>query len=247
MRSRSTTRRWIRCRAISRKRSIAGVAGNGQGELFDVLSGEYTVSDNEAVKVRGKPVGHSGISARRLLGAAFVPEERHGHGAVTAMSLSDNLVLSRNASDRKAFLAGGALKIIRSSTIDLALYLIGRFCGAEEAARIARLFVIGDRRDGQLPFAAMTRPRQHGNAAIADVQTWLADNYASPNPVTAMVARSGMAERTFKRQFKAATGYAPVDYVQAMRIEEAKQMLETEPTAIEDIAVAVGYEDRSCR
>ncbi|MCT7663192.1 GlxA family transcriptional regulator [Shinella kummerowiae] len=130
-----------------------------------------------------------------------------------------------------------------SSWQDLALYLIGRFCGAEEAARIARLFVIGDRRDGQLPFATMTRPRQHGNAAIADVQTWLADNYASPNPVTAMVLRSGMAERTFKRQFKAATGYAPVDYVQAMRIEEAKQMLETEPTAIEEIAVAVGYED----
>ncbi|WP_439616481.1 GlxA family transcriptional regulator [Shinella sp.] len=130
-----------------------------------------------------------------------------------------------------------------SSWQDLALYLIGRFCGAEEAARIARLFLLGDRGYGQLPFASMTRPRQHDNAAIADVQTWLADHYASSNPVTAMVARSGLAERTFKRQFKAATGYAPVDYVQAMRIEEAKQMLETEPLAIEEIAVAVGYED----
>ena len=130
-----------------------------------------------------------------------------------------------------------------SSWQDLALYLIGRFCGAEEATRIARLFLLGDRGQGQLPFAAMARPRQHDNAAIADVQTWLADNYATANPVTAMVARSGLAERTFKRQFKAATGYAPVDYVQSMRIEEAKQMLETEPTAIEEIAVAVGYED----
>lgn len=130
-----------------------------------------------------------------------------------------------------------------SSWQDLALYLIGRFCGAEEATRIARLFLLGDRGQGQLPFAAMARPRQHDNAVIADVQTWLADNYATPNPVTAMVARSGLAERTFKRQFKAATGYAPVDYVQSMRIEEAKQMLETEPTAIEEIAVAVGYED----
>lgn len=130
-----------------------------------------------------------------------------------------------------------------SSWQDLALYLVGRFCGAEEATRIARLFLLGDRGQGQLPFAAMARPRQHDNAVIADVQTWLADNYATANPVTAMVARSGLAERTFKRQFKAATGYAPVDYVQSMRIEEAKQMLETEPTAIEEIAVAVGYED----
>lgn len=130
-----------------------------------------------------------------------------------------------------------------SSWQDLALYLISRFCGAEEAARIARLFLLGDRGSGQLPFATMARPRQHDNAIIADVQTWLADNYATSNPVMAMVARSGLAERTFKRQFKAVTGYAPVEYVQCMRVEEAKQMLETEPTAIEEIAVAVGYED----
>lgn len=155
-----------------------------------------------------------------------------------AVNFRPERILCDSGRSGRLITTGGA-----SSWQDLALYLIGRFCGAEEAARIARLFVIGDRRDGQLPFAAMTRPRQHGNAAIADVQTWLADNYASPNPVTAMVVRSGMAERTFKRQFKAATGYAPVDYVQAMRIEEAKQMLETEPTAIEEIAVAVGYED----
>ena len=121
-----------------------------------------------------------------------------------------------------------------SSWQDLALYLISRFCGAEEAARIARLFLLGDRGSGQLPFATMARPRQHDNAIIADVQTWLADNYATSNPVMAMVARSGLAERTFKRQFKAVTGYAPVEYVQCMRVEEAKQMLETEPTAIEE-------------
>lgn len=149
-------------------------------------------------------------------------------------------ILCDSGSDGRLITTGGA-----TSWQDLALYLIGRFCGAEEATRIARLFLIGDRGHGQLPFASMARPRQHGNAAIADVQTWLADNYAAPNPVAAMVARSGLAERTFKRQFKAATGYAPVDYVQAMRIEEAKQMLETGPDAIEDIAVAVGYGDPS--
>ena len=96
--------------------AIAGVAGNGQGELFDVLSGEYLVGDNDAVTIRGRPVGRSGISARRLLGAAFVPEERHGHGAVTTMSLSENLLLSRNVSDRKAFLSGGFLGVIRNAT-----------------------------------------------------------------------------------------------------------------------------------
>ncbi|MFK0330924.1 ABC transporter ATP-binding protein [Rhizobium sp. NPDC090275] len=97
--------------------AIAGVAGNGQGELFDALSGEYPVSTPESVVIRNKPVGTQGITARRLLGAGFVPEERHGHAAVSAMKLSDNLVLARSKSDRKAFLSGGFLKIIRRSAV----------------------------------------------------------------------------------------------------------------------------------
>ncbi|MDW9589997.1 helix-turn-helix domain-containing protein [Sinorhizobium meliloti] len=130
-----------------------------------------------------------------------------------------------------------------SSWQDLALYLIGRFCGAEEAARVARLFLLGDRGYGQLPFASMARPRQHSDAVISKIQAWLVDNYATTNPVSAMVGRSGLSERSFKRRFSAATGYTPVEYVQALRIEEAKQMLETEDVAIEDISVSVGYED----
>jgi transcriptional regulator GlxA family with amidase domain len=126
---------------------------------------------------------------------------------------------------------------------DLALYLIARFCGAEEAARVARLFLLGDRGYGQLPFASMARPRQHSDAVVSRIQAWLVDNYATPNPVSAMVERSGLSVRSFKRRFSAATGYTPVEYVQALRIEEAKQMLETEAASIEEISASVGYED----
>lgn len=97
--------------------AIAGVAGNGQGELFDALSGEYPVTDNDAIRLRGKPVGRTGINGRRLLGAGFVPEERHGHAAVSDMSLSDNLLLSRTQSDRTAFLTGGFAAVIRHEVI----------------------------------------------------------------------------------------------------------------------------------
>jgi simple sugar transport system ATP-binding protein len=97
--------------------AIAGVAGNGQGELFDALSGEHTVPHAEAIRIRGRGVGQTGINGRRLLGAGFVPEERHGHGAVTGMPLSDNLLLARSQSDRKAFLAGGLFSVIRHSAV----------------------------------------------------------------------------------------------------------------------------------
>ncbi|MEM6462343.1 MAG: ABC transporter ATP-binding protein [Pseudomonadota bacterium] len=92
---------------------IAGVAGNGQSELFDVLSGEELVANPADIRMLGTDVGRKDISERRLLGSGFVPEERRGHAAVASMSLSENMVLARHASDATAFLTGGPLKIIR--------------------------------------------------------------------------------------------------------------------------------------
>jgi transcriptional regulator GlxA family with amidase domain len=130
-----------------------------------------------------------------------------------------------------------------SSWTDLALYLIARFSGEAEARRIARAFVIGDRSDGQMPFAAMARPRQHEDAAIAAAQVWIADHYTAANPVARMAERAGLPERTFTRRFRKATGYGPVEYVQALRIEEAKQILETADEPTDAVALAVGYAD----
>jgi transcriptional regulator GlxA family with amidase domain len=128
-----------------------------------------------------------------------------------------------------------------ASWTDLALYLVARFCGEDEARRAAKLFLFGDRSAGQLPFAARVRPRQHDDAAIAAAQSWIADHYAEPNPVAGMTVASGLASRTFKRRFEAATGYAPLAYALSLRIEEAKQMLETTDEPIEAVAGEVGY------
>jgi transcriptional regulator GlxA family with amidase domain len=147
-------------------------------------------------------------------------------------------ILCESGYEGRLITTGGA-----SSWQDLALYLIGRYCGPAEAVRVSKIFLIGNRSDGQLPFAAMTRPRQHSDGIIADCQAWIAENYEAANPVSRMVTRSGLAERTFKRRFKQATGYAPVDYVQAIRIEEAKQILETTTMSVDDVAAEVGYED----
>ena len=56
-----------------------------------------------------------------------------------------------------------------------------------------------------------------------------------------MTRASGLNARTFKRRFQAATGYSPLDYVQSLRMEEAKQMLESTDTAIDDVAGEIGY------
>ncbi|WP_423838825.1 ABC transporter ATP-binding protein [Thalassospira alkalitolerans] len=74
---------------------VAGVAGNGQNELFQALAGEIEILGTpDCIRIDDKPVAHFGPRRRRRLGAAFVPEERNGHGAVPDMSLSENAFLT---------------------------------------------------------------------------------------------------------------------------------------------------------
>src|SRR5690606_26774112 len=112
---------------------IAGVAGNGQGEFFEAISGEATQPDAGTIRIRGKDAGRLSITGRRLLGAAFVPEERLGHGAAPRMQLSENLFLSRYATDRKAFL--GPAGVIRESAIDAATQRIIEEMDVRKSAR----------------------------------------------------------------------------------------------------------------
>jgi simple sugar transport system ATP-binding protein len=76
---------------------IAGVAGNGQDELFAALSGERLSPDPGTVVIEGIAAGHLSITQRRKLGAAFVPEERLGHGTAPRMRLSENALLTGHA------------------------------------------------------------------------------------------------------------------------------------------------------
>ena len=79
--------------------AIAGVAGNGQSELFDAISGERD-TPAAAITINDTDAGHKSITQRRALGAAFVPEERLGHAAVPDLALSENVILTRHGSDK---------------------------------------------------------------------------------------------------------------------------------------------------
>jgi transcriptional regulator GlxA family with amidase domain len=139
---------------------------------------------------------------------------------------------------QRLIMAGGG-----TSFLDLALYLIARMVGVEEAMQVARVNLIDWHAIGQQPFARLARTRQVEDAVIARCQAWIAEHYAEPNPVRNMARQSGLAERTFKRRFAQATGMSPLEYVHALRIEEAKQMLEAGDAPIEAIAGEIGYED----
>ncbi|MEI6028974.1 MAG: ABC transporter ATP-binding protein [Betaproteobacteria bacterium] len=75
---------------------IAGVSGNGQQPLMALLSGEDGRARRSSVELHGVPVGGTSPATRRALGLHFVPEERLGRGAVPAMSLAHNTLLTRS-------------------------------------------------------------------------------------------------------------------------------------------------------
>jgi transcriptional regulator GlxA family with amidase domain len=89
----------------------------------------------------------------------------------------------------------------------------------------------------------MTRPSRTGDAAIRSSLSWIGDNLGAPNPVMAMAEQSGLSRRTFARRFTAATGRRPIEYVHALRIERARELIETGGGPIDDIGYQVGYED----
>lgn len=138
----------------------------------------------------------------------------------------------------RLIMAGGG-----TSWEDLALYLVARLVSVEEAMHIAKLFLIDWHDVGQLPYAALARNRQVNDAEIAHCQNWIAEHYEQPSPVATMIQLSEMTERTFNRRFKQATGMSPIEYVHTLRIEEAKQLLESDDAPVEAIAQEVGYED----
>ena len=73
---------------------IAGISGNGQQELAALISGEVRHAQAECISIKGQAVGNLGPAQRRELGFSFIPEERLGRGAVPAMTLAENSLLT---------------------------------------------------------------------------------------------------------------------------------------------------------
>jgi transcriptional regulator GlxA family with amidase domain len=154
------------------------------------------------------------------------------------VTLHHDRILVQGGPGHNVVCSGGA-----SSWQDLCLMLIARYAGTDEALRISKIFLYQWHREGQLPYAAMIRNANHSDAVVARCQEWIADHYAAKDVIAALVRTSRLPKRTFDRRFKAATGYPPLAYVQALRIEEAKQLLETGDLAVDTVGRSVGYED----
>ncbi|GGC64855.1 ABC transporter [Paraburkholderia caffeinilytica] len=110
---------------------IAGVSGNGQAELLSALSGEKRGVRADAVTICGSAAGRLGAGGRRALGFGFVPEERLGRGAVPAMTLSENALLTahRQQMVSSGWIKAGAMRAFAKRCIEA----FDVRCGGSEA------------------------------------------------------------------------------------------------------------------
>ena len=136
--------------------------------------------------------------------------------------------------------AGGA-----TAWNDLAIHIIARHAGVEEALRITKLFLLKWHTEGQQPFESLDRPMAHSDLAVRSAEEWLSDHFAEPDALRTLVGLSNLSERTLKRRFRAATGRSLIEQIQNLRIEQAKRLLERGDLPVEEISIACGYSDPS--
>jgi transcriptional regulator GlxA family with amidase domain len=130
-----------------------------------------------------------------------------------------------------------------SASIDVSLYLVEKFCGHEVALQCAKALLLPMPRIHQSGYAMLPVSQAHGDDRIRAAEAYMQANFRDNIPTEALAIQTGLGTRTFVRRFKAATGRQPAAYLQALRIQAAKTMLESSGDPIQSISTAIGYCD----
>jgi transcriptional regulator GlxA family with amidase domain len=132
-----------------------------------------------------------------------------------------------------------------TAAADVSLYLVEKLCGHDVAVQTAKALLLNMPRSSQSGYSMLPLSPEHNDDAIRAAEAHLQRNFKSDVTMDDLAGQVGMSSRTFLRRFKAATGRLPGAYLQAVRVEIAKGMLECDRSSVQTIANAVGYEDVS--
>ena len=128
--------------------------------------------------------------------------------------------------------------------LNLSIYLVYRFVLPELASACAKVFLVDSGRKIQTPYETYL-PRKHGDKDILEIQEWMEKNSKQPVSLDIIVQKTNLGKRTLLRKLKSATGDTPLVYLQRIRIENAKRLLEATDNTFSEITWKVGYEDIS--
>lgn len=128
--------------------------------------------------------------------------------------------------------------------VDLMIYLVEKSCGSEVALQCSKLLLHDKNRSCQAPYFLSTLKRPHKDEEIGEAQNWLESHRENASITIESVANQfNMSPRNFVRRFHKATGETPLNYLQRLRVDRAKNILEQSNKTIDEITCDVGYTD----
>lgn len=136
------------------------------------------------------------------------------------------------------YTSGGAF-----SSLNLLLYLVEKFCGRAVCIHISKRFSIDMDRVSQAHFAVFQGQRDHEDEEILKAQTYIEQHYDDQISIEDVAERTNMSRRNFVRRFKKATHNTPLEYLQRVKVEAAKKVLERGGQNISSLMYDVGYRD----
>lgn len=134
--------------------------------------------------------------------------------------------------------AGGLM-----SWMDLGLELVAQFTRPTVMIELGKYLIIDTGRREQRYYKKFVPRLGHGNAAVVKAQHYIQRHFHAELSVKALARHCHLGERTLLRQFLSATGFTPTEYIQNVRIQKARELIETSSLPVETIASRVGYED----
>lgn len=142
--------------------------------------------------------------------------------------------------DENIFCAGGGI-----AWFDLGLHIIERYVDFETALQTAKAFVLDYRRDSQLSYSLMRIAKPHKDELIHKIQSLIDIDCTISLSLDRLADQHNVSQRTLIRRFNNALGMPPNTYLQTVRIERAKKMLEESDFNVDIIMSKIGYEDTS--
>lgn len=140
--------------------------------------------------------------------------------------------------DGRLYCSGGVY-----AATDLSLYLVEKFCGRDIALQCAKSLLLSMPRQSQAGYAVVPLSRPHSDAQIRKAEEYLQRHFDRGVSIDHLARAVSMSQRNLIRRFKAATGRVPGEYVQALRIAAAREMLEEGDASVQEVCTRVGYED----
>ncbi len=128
---------------------------------------------------------------------------------------------------------------------DVMLHLVEQLFSAEVADEVARHFTHELKRSYESLLLAANPQDSHHDELIIRIQEWIQKNYQRDINMQALAQDFGLNVRSFNRRFRQAAHKTPVEYLQEVRINQARELLKRSNLGIAEIAFATGYQDVS--